>query len=301
MKTLVPSNLTRFSWPVALLGAALMLSACGGGDTTGATGQSVALRTVPEAAGANCATGGTKIEAGPDSNANGVADTNEVNSTAYVCNGQAGLSGAVGAAGAAGPSGPAGAPGPSGPAGATGTTGLPGTPGATGAAGPAGLQGANGPAGPIGLPGAVGPTGPAGATGTTGPAGPIGLPGDVGPTGPAGATGTAGATGATGATGADGANGQNGAVEVCLVPITTAASVVLCGDKTTGPSTLFQAGVDLNGTGFPGNGDPNDPKGITSSVLVCGAGSGNGSISNPSLTDPTTGAVQRVLCGQFKN
>lgn len=55
----------------------------------GTNGKNTLVNTTTEAAGANCATGGTKIEVGIDTNNNGVLDSGEVNSslTKYVCNG----------------------------------------------------------------------------------------------------------------------------------------------------------------------------------------------------------------------
>lgn len=107
-----------------------------------AAGWLVALQA--EAPGANCGSGGQRVQGGRDADGNGVLGVAEVAHTAYVCNG------AAGAAGAPGATGPTGATGPAGPAGATG---------------PAGPTGATGPAGPIG---ATGPAGPAGATGAAG-------------------------------------------------------------------------------------------------------------------------------------
>lgn len=56
---------------------------------TGTNGKNSLINTTIEAAGANCASGGTKIEAGIDANSNGILDSGEVNSslTKYVCNG----------------------------------------------------------------------------------------------------------------------------------------------------------------------------------------------------------------------
>ncbi|MGE3767497.1 MAG: OmcA/MtrC family decaheme c-type cytochrome [Kofleriaceae bacterium] len=48
------------------------------------------VTTSEEGAGANCANGGTKIEAGPDEDGNGVLDPSEVTSTSYVCDGDGG-------------------------------------------------------------------------------------------------------------------------------------------------------------------------------------------------------------------
>ncbi len=337
MKTLALANAKNFLWRGALLSAVLLVSACGGGDSTGLTGQSVALRTVPEPAGVNCATGGTKIEAGPDSNASGSLETGEVNSTAYVCNGQAGLVGLTGAAGIAGlqglagaagatgpagatgttgsigPSGPAGATGitgsigPSGPAGATGTTGSIGPSGPAGATGITGSIGPSGPAGATGTTGSIGPSGPAGATGTTGSIGPsgqagatgtVGLTGSSGPQGVAGTTGLTGLTGSPGATGSPGTNGTNGtaglnsAIQVCLVPVTFENLTGICGGKTSGPGTLIQAGKSTINVGFP-----DDPGGITSTVLICGFGSAVPGAALLNVLNPISG--KPLTCSQL--
>lgn len=69
------------------------LGACTGeqgpAGADGASGANALTATTPEPAGANCANGGTKIEAGLDKNNNGTLDPAEVNaaSTTYVCNG----------------------------------------------------------------------------------------------------------------------------------------------------------------------------------------------------------------------
>ncbi len=73
----------------------------------GPMGSSALIRTAAESAGANCATGGTRVQAGSDANGNGVLDAAEVNAalTRYVCNG------AQGPQGIQGPQGPSGPPG----------------------------------------------------------------------------------------------------------------------------------------------------------------------------------------------
>ena len=292
MKTLALANAKNFLWRGALLSAVLLVSACGGGDSTGLTGQSVALRTVPEPAGVNCATGGTKIEAGPDSNASGSLETGEVNSTAYVCNGQAGLVGLTGAAGIAGLQGLAGAAGATGPAGATGTTGSIGPSGPAGATGITGSIGPSGPAGATGTTGSIGPSGQAGATGT------VGLTGSSGPQGVAGTTGLTGLTGSPGATGSPGTNGTNGtaglnsAIQVCLVPVTFENLTGICGGKTSGPGTLIQAGKSTINVGFP-----DDPGGITSTVLICGFGSAVPGAALLNVLNPISG--KPLTCSQL--
>tara|TARA_A100001015_G_scaffold298741_1_gene381889 strand:- start:517 stop:2184 length:1668 start_codon:yes stop_codon:yes gene_type:complete len=64
-----------------------------GGD--GASAQQSLIKTTIEAAGDNCTNGGIKIETGIDSNADGVLDDNEVNTsqTKYLCNGSDGADG----------------------------------------------------------------------------------------------------------------------------------------------------------------------------------------------------------------
>ena len=61
--------------------------------TNGTNGLTALVKTTAEPAGANCATGGTKVETGLDVNNNGVLDAGEVNAsqTQYVCNGISGL------------------------------------------------------------------------------------------------------------------------------------------------------------------------------------------------------------------
>jgi len=77
----------------------------------GATGQSMLVRVRVEAAGANCAQGGSAVLAGLDANGNGALEDGEAGSIAYVCNGANGSNGSNGATGPTGPSGPAGASG----------------------------------------------------------------------------------------------------------------------------------------------------------------------------------------------
>jgi Collagen triple helix repeat (20 copies) len=279
MKKTTLENVKRFVCLSLLLSAVALLSACGGGaETIGLSGQNIALRTTAEPAGASCAAGGTKIEAGPDVNASGVLDDPEVNSTAYVCNGQSGLAGTAGT-GLTGPIGPAGAPG------TPGVAGAPGAVGATGATGPAGATGAAGPPGG-GSSTTPGPTGPAGATGTTGAIGPSGPVGATGTTGAIGPTGPAGATGTAGITGNNGSAGQSSAIQVCVVPEGSDAQITNCG-AIKGTSTLIQAGTSTKTPEIP-----DDPDGITSVVMLCGDGR---SVSDPFLSDKTP-----VTCSKLK-
>jgi len=117
-------------------GAAGTSGSNGSAGTTGANGLNALVRTTAEAAGASCATGGTRVDAGPDANNNGTLDAAEITATAYVCTGAAGPAGAKGDQGDPGTPGTPGTPGGKGDQGNPGTAGTPGTPGAKGDQGP---------------------------------------------------------------------------------------------------------------------------------------------------------------------
>jgi hypothetical protein len=177
--------------PAGVAGPAGITGPQGVAGTNGTNGLNALVKTTIEPAGANCATGGTKVETGLDVNNNGVLDLAEINAaqTTYVCNGlqgAQGIQGLTGPAGVAGPQGLVGAAGPTGPAGAQGIQGPAGPTGVTGATGLQGLVGLTGPAG------VAGPQGATGATGATGPQGPAGATGPQGPQGPQGPAGFAG-------------------------------------------------------------------------------------------------------------
>ncbi|MFM2037912.1 MAG: hypothetical protein RL432_851, partial [Bacteroidota bacterium] len=120
----------------------------GAAGAAGANGLNALTLTTVEPAGANCATGGVKLEFGPDANLNGILDAGEIVPalTKYVCNGAVGPQGPIGLPGIPGPQGPAGATGPQ---------------------GPAGVAGPQGPAGPSGALNAWSLTGNAGTNPTT--------------------------------------------------------------------------------------------------------------------------------------
>ena len=227
--------------PTGLTGPQGPAGTNGNNGNDGLDGKNALVNTTLEPAGANCATGGTKIEVGIDVNGNGVLDANEINAsqTKYVCNGAQGpqgiqgtdgANGIDGVVGATGPQGPIGLTGPQGPQGiqgTDGTNGIDGAVGATGPQGPIGLtgpqgpQGIQGPAGINGIDGAVGLTGPQGPQGIQGPAGANGIDGAVGATGPQGEQGVQGIQGVagpqgpiglTGATGPQGIQGEQGPI-----------------------------------------------------------------------------------------
>lgn len=108
-----------------------------------------------EPPGANCAYGGTLIASGWDINRNGVLNSNEIQQSGYVCNGEPGDS----LPGPQGPPGPQGEVGLQGPAGPQGIAGADGAQGPQGPEGPAGPQGPEGPAGADGMDGADGQDG----------------------------------------------------------------------------------------------------------------------------------------------
>jgi hypothetical protein len=115
--------------PTGLTGATGLQGATGATGPAGANGLSSLIKTTTEPAGANCATGGVKVETGIDANSNGVLDAAEIQTaqTKYVCNGLQGAQGTTGAQGIAGPQGPSGLTGAVGAAGANGNTILNGT------------------------------------------------------------------------------------------------------------------------------------------------------------------------------
>ncbi|MDF2693439.1 MAG: uncharacterized protein K0S65_1822 [Labilithrix sp.] len=106
---------------------------CSAADCTGAP---AVVLTTPEPSGPRCASGGTKVDIGTDTNRNGVLDPAEIDSTFYICNGATGPQGPAGDAGAQGPQGPQGPAGPQGPSGSQGPAGAHG--GVSTDAGPSG-------------------------------------------------------------------------------------------------------------------------------------------------------------------
>jgi hypothetical protein len=122
------TGLTGPQGPQGVAGTTGLQGPAGVAGTNGTNGQNTLVKTTTESAGANCTTGGVKIEYGLDANSNGILDAGEVNATLtkYVCNGATGATGAQGPIGLTGPQGPqgvAGTTGLQGPAGAAGTNG----------------------------------------------------------------------------------------------------------------------------------------------------------------------------------
>jgi OmcA/MtrC family decaheme c-type cytochrome len=64
-----------------------MVACEGPAGPAGNNGGTALVSTSPEAPGANCPNGGTKVEVGIDSNGNGQLDDSEITGTSYVCNG----------------------------------------------------------------------------------------------------------------------------------------------------------------------------------------------------------------------
>ncbi len=79
--------------------------AAGATGAAGSDGLSTLVSMTDEPAGSNCGSGGKRLDAGKDTNADGVLEASEVTSTSYVCNGATGAAGATGTAGATGAAG----------------------------------------------------------------------------------------------------------------------------------------------------------------------------------------------------
>ena len=79
--------------PIGLTGPAGPQGPAGVNGNNGADGKNALIKTTFEPAGANCASGGTKIEVGLDNNNNGLLENNEINviQTKYICNGTNGI------------------------------------------------------------------------------------------------------------------------------------------------------------------------------------------------------------------
>jgi uncharacterized protein (TIGR02145 family) len=93
-----PSGQTGAQGPAGAAGQTGAAGLQGPAGSNGAEGKSALVKTTTEAAGANCASGGTKVEAGQDANNNGLLDASEVNAslTRFVCNGATGPQGPEG-------------------------------------------------------------------------------------------------------------------------------------------------------------------------------------------------------------
>jgi photosystem II stability/assembly factor-like uncharacterized protein len=68
----------------------------GTNGTNGANGENSLVTVVPEAAGANCASGGSLVSSGLDTNGDGILDPREVTNRQYICNGAPGAAGSNG-------------------------------------------------------------------------------------------------------------------------------------------------------------------------------------------------------------
>jgi hypothetical protein len=276
--------------PIGLTGPSGASGPQGAQGVAGTNGQNTLIKTTTEAVGANCTTGGIKIEFGLDVNNNGTLDAGEINATLtkYVCNG---------AVGATGPSGATGPQGPLGPQGIQGVTGAQGPIGLTGPQGVAGTNGTNGQntlvktttesAGANCTTGGVkieygldannngtldlseinalltkyvcnGATGLQGSAGVAGAQGQQGIQGVTGPQGPIGLTGPAGVAGA------NGTNGLNALIKTTTEP---------AGANCPNGGTKIETGLDANGNGVLDAGEVNSSQ----TKYVC---NGGGSTSN---------------------
>ncbi len=64
----------------------------GTNGTNGVNGLNTLVQIVSEAAGANCTNGGKNLKSGLDTNSNGILESSEVTSSAFICNGTSGVS-----------------------------------------------------------------------------------------------------------------------------------------------------------------------------------------------------------------
>ena len=105
--------MTNRSWILAnAIASAFVLSACGGGG--GSDGATTLMSMSAEAAGVNCAIGGTRVRVGLDADGDGELQASEVSQTRYVCDGASGTTGATGAMGSTGATGTSGTSGTNG-------------------------------------------------------------------------------------------------------------------------------------------------------------------------------------------
>jgi len=291
----------------------------GTNGTNGTNGQNTLVKTTTESAGANCTTGGVKIEYGLDANSNGILDAGEINATLtkYVCNGATGATGAQGPIGITGSQGPQGIQGPAGPTGATGLTGLTGPQGLQGIAGTNGTNGqntlvkttiesagancttggvkieygldanSNGTLDVSEINGALTKYVCNGATGATGAQGPIGLTGPQGAQGIQGPAGATGATGLTGPQGPQGGAGPNGTNGLNALIKTTAEPA---GSNCANGGTKIETGLDANSNGVLDASEAN----ASQTQFVCNGVNGNGGSGTYGF--PATAITNYKIC-----
>ena len=233
-------RITSFLATASILPA--LLCACGGGSDSigffgddgapgaaGLNGANALVTVSAEAAGANCAIAGSKVEAGLDTDRNGTLAVTEVSSTQYLCNGAAGATGSAGAAG---------------PAGATGSNGLNTL-----------VQMLDEPSGANCAMG-----GKAINVGTDGNANGVLEAGEVSGTGYVcnGSNGTAGTNGTNGTDGTNGTNGLNTLLSIANEP--AGANCVYGGNKvSTGTDANVNSVLDageVSATSYVCNGAP---------------------------------------------
>jgi hypothetical protein len=82
--------------PSEVTSSSYVCNGAGANGTNGTNGENSLASVVPEAAGANCASGGSLVSSGLDTNGNGILDPGEVTNRQYICNGAAGAAGSTG-------------------------------------------------------------------------------------------------------------------------------------------------------------------------------------------------------------
>ena len=116
----------------------------GADGPAGADGFTTRIQLLQEPAGSNCEAGGKLIRVGRDLDRDGAVTGDEIENSAFICNGSAGEQGVPGLQGPAGAKGDTGEKGTTGDQGVKGDKGDKGDPGEKGATGDAGLRGEDG-------------------------------------------------------------------------------------------------------------------------------------------------------------
>lgn len=100
-----PAALAGTQGPAGPAGPAGPQGIPGPAGVQGPKGDAWLVKATAEAAGANCAAGGQRLDVGKDANGNSVLDAGEISSTSYACNGAQGVQGIQGLQGPPGAGG----------------------------------------------------------------------------------------------------------------------------------------------------------------------------------------------------
>ena len=87
MSTVIHASTPGPQGPAGADGAPGANGADGAPGANGADGLNSLIALTPELSGINCVNGGIKVDAGLDTDSDGILDPSEIQSTAFVCNG----------------------------------------------------------------------------------------------------------------------------------------------------------------------------------------------------------------------